>query len=238
MTELERALSDRKEEFINHYTLAVALEQRVFNGEDISIGKITLSSRHLLNMKSGLVVHLYNIIEATMTKIMEKVGDAIGSVTPTEWSENAMKEWLRENAVSRIDGNEESKLDTVQDMSRKLLGTTPLGRQVLKKPSGTWDCQVIVKFATRLGVKLDVEMTPEVWRLIAPSAEYGDKRPLVFLGERRNAIAHGRLSFENGASDLTLVAIKELADTTMTYLEIIISAFQKYIDDNLYISAA
>jgi hypothetical protein len=54
--------------------------------------------------------------------------------------------------------------------------------------------------------------------------------PLEFLADRRNAIAHGRRSFEDGASDLTLEDIGDLADVTLDYLELAVGAFQSYLD--------
>jgi hypothetical protein len=64
---------------------------------------------------------------------------------------------------------------------------------------------------------------------IRPSPKYRDMTPLEFLADRRNAIAHGRRTFENGASDLTLVAIAELASVTLDYLALAVTAFENYI---------
>ncbi len=233
MTELATSLSERREEFETHYAVAVAVENRIFAGEDINIGDLKLSSRHLLTMKSGLLVHLYNIVEATMSHATKLVGTAVGGVPPRQWTELALQEWLRENAVARIDGAEEARLKTVRDFSLLLIAGSPMGGpQKLKKPSGTWTDQSINVFAKRLGVSFP--LTANLAKCIAPRTEFGDDSPLEFLAERRNALAHGRRTFEDGAKDLTLAQIRTLADCTFEYMEAAAAAFQGYVNNSHY----
>lgn len=230
------SLDERRDGFDTHYAVAVALEGRIFAGDDVSIGDLKLSSRHLLTMKSGLIVHLYNIVEATMSRLTELVGGAVGTVPPRRWSEHALREWLRENGVARVDGGEDTRLSTVHSMSLRLLGEAPLGPQTFKKPSGTWTDKRIAIFAERLGVKF--KLPAGMWRRIAAKPGYGDKSPLEFVADRRNAIAHGRRSFEDGANDLTLSQIRELADVTLDYLDLTVAAFQNYVDGSHYMAVA
>lgn len=233
MSELATSLSERREEFETHFAVAVALEDRIFAGDDVSIGEIKLSSRHLLTMKSGLLVHLYNIVESTMSRATSLVGSAFGAVPPHRWTEKALREWLRKNAVARIDGSEDARLDTVHGFSVLLIEGNPLGPQELKKPSGTWTDKNIAEFARRLGVSFP--LNEELGRCIAPRSEFGDESPLEFLADRRNALAHGRRSFEEGAKDLTLAQIRDLADATLKYLDAAVEAFQGYVDQSHFV---
>ncbi len=234
MTILLNSLSERREEFDSHYSLALALQDRLLAG-DVSIGETELSTRHLLTLKSGLLVHIYNIVEATMTSITNLVGDAIGSVSPRNCAENSLKEWLRESVVNRSDNGEDNRLITIHAATQQLLKNIPLGSQKFKKPSGTWSDKLIHTFAERLGV--DFKLPEEMWRRISPRTEFRDESPLQFLAERRNAIAHGRRTFEEGANDLTIEAIREIADVTLDYLELAISAFQNHIANNKHLVA-
>lgn len=233
MTALKSALLERREEFDTHYALALALETRMFAGDELSIGETRLSSRHLLTIKSGLIVHLYNIVEATMSRVVEAIGAAVGAVPPKQWTESALKEWLREYAVARIDGGEDARLGSMHAVSVCLLREEGPGPQRLKKPSGTWTDKHIATFAQRLGVHF--QLSQEMWRRIAPMPEYRDMSPMEFVADRRNAIAHGRRSFENGANDLVLRQLRELADTTIDYLDAAGDAFQEYIDGQHYV---
>lgn len=236
MSELRTSLESRKEEFETHLTLAVALEDRIFAGDDVSIGSTKLSARHLLTMKSGLIVHLYNIVEATMSGTINLVGAAVGGVPSRQWSEKALREWLREHAVARLDGDEDARLATMHSVSLRILSETPVGTDKLKKPSGTWDDKRIAMFAKRLGV--DLTMPEAAWRRIAPRPEFNDKSPLGFLAERRNALAHGRRSFETGANDLTLAKIREIADVTLEFLDLTVQRFQNYVDQNAFVAVS
>ena len=103
----------------------------------------------------------------------------------------------------------------------------------MKKPPGTWDDKAIVKFAGRLNVNF--QMSQELWRRISASPKYGDKTPLQFLAERRNAIAHGRRSFEDGASDLGLNEIRVLADVTLDFMSHAAESFHAHVENNAHL---
>jgi len=232
MTTLRTELDTRAEEFDAHFSLAEALEERMML--DASLGTMNLSARHINTIKSGLIVHLYNIEEAIMSQALWLLGTAIGSCDPRRWTENSFREWLREAVVSRTtEGDEDGRLTTTFQASSMLLKLTPLGPQTLKKPSGTWDDKAIATFIRRMSIAFS--MPPEMWQRIAAKSEYGDKTPLQFLADRRNAIAHGRRSFEDGASDLSLARIRELADVTLDYMGYTADAFQAHIDTEAHL---
>lgn len=232
MTPLRQFLLERREQFDTHFTLARAMENRIIEGEAVSIGETELSVRHVMTMKSGLVVHLYNVIESTMTGAMDAVGQAIGSVPPTEWTENALREWLRKHAAIASDGGEDGRLRIVHAAVSHLLGTVSPEVRSLKKPSGTWSDQLVCTFAKRLGIQL--QLPPDMHRRLQKRTELRDMTPLGFVADRRNAIAHGRRSFEEGGKDITLTLIRELADVTLDFLDHVIDAFEDYIAAERY----
>ena len=144
-----------------------------------------------------------------------------------------MVEVLRVNR-NPPDGNEESRLDVVHRAALKLLAKETIEELKFKKPSGTWSDKVIYTFSKRLNVQFP--LTEDIAIKIRPNARYGDKSPLEFLAKRRNAIAHGRCSFEDGATDLTLQDIQDLAETTIEYMEFAVVAFQSFLDDRKFIA--
>ena len=81
-------------------------------------------------------------------------------------------------------------------------------------------------------------MPGEMWQRISASPTYGDKTPLQFLALRRNAIAHGRRSFEEGANDLQLGDIRELADVVLDYMGYAADAFQAHVDSSAHLTPA
>lgn len=237
MTTLAQALASRREEFEAHLALAGALEDRLILETDNTIGSISLSARHINTIKSGLLIHLYNIEEAIMTQALRYIGDALGAVEPRRWTEPTLREWLRGSVVSRIgEGGEDGRLETIFTSSSLLLGTAAPGPQPLKKPTGTWDDKAIALFLQRMGI--NCTMPPSMWIRIKAAPIYGDRTPLQFLADRRNAIAHGRRSFEEGASDLQLTDVQMLADIVLDYLGFVVKAFYDHVEADAHVSPA
>lgn len=233
MMSLQSMLVERREEYETHFALASALQDRIFK-ENLSLGDFELSARHLLTLQSGLVIHLYNIVEATMTRASDLVGVAVGASAPRAWSKHALLEWLRKNAVLPLSAGEVTRLNTVHSVSVVLMADSPPGTRTLKKPSGTWSDVQIETFAERLGVPFMIPSALEP--RIEPQSRYGDVTPLCFLAKRRNDIAHGQRTFESGCNDLTLQDIQELADVVFDYLGVAADAFQNYVDGQLYLA--
>lgn len=237
MTTLTTSLMIRREEFDSHFALAKALEDRMMLETDPSLGTVNLSARHINTIKSGLVIHLYNIEEALMTEALQLLGSALGATEPRQWTEHSLREWLRESVVSKIsEGGEDGRLETVVTSSTQLLTIAALGPQKLKKPSGSWDDKAIATFIKRVGMSF--AMPSEMWQRIKAQPHYGDETPLQFLASRRNAIAHGRRSFEEGANDIQLGEIKILATIVFDYLDYVAQAFHKHIDTKSHLVAA
>lgn len=235
MTALLTMLSERREEFDTHHALAVSLEDQMFRGEEVTFGSTRLSVRHLCTMKSGLIIHLYNVIESVMTQATKLVGSALGTVPARTWSQNARREWLREYGVERVEGGADARLMKIESLSTMLLTDGPLGAQAIKKPAGTWNDDLVRKFSERLGVYLKVE--PDLSKKLAKQDHLGEKSPLEFLADRRNGLAHGHLTFEEGGKDLTLARIREIADIALDFMELVATSFQTYVDQKHFIAA-
>lgn len=238
MTVLRSFLDERVDDLKVHLSLAGALDRHLIESGPVPIGETSLTVRHLLTIKSGLVVHLYNLVEAVMSRIIKEVGDAVLATAPDTWSDETLREWLRLHTAHNHEGNEDSRLGVVHRAASMLLSRQPmpLGDTHFKKPSGTW-CDVnISAFALRFNVPF--RLRGNIARVMKGTPEYGDKSPLVFLAERRNAIAHGRKSFEEGAKDLSLQKIEDLVGITVEYMEHTVNAFQDFLDRKRYIAEA
>lgn len=242
MTTLRAELDSRREEFDSHFALARALERRMMFDDDSSLGELSLSARHINTLKSGLIIHIYNIEESIMSQALDFVGRALVGADPRRLTEHSLREWLRASVIARIDENDEvemvnedGRLDKIYRASVLLLQPTLGGRASLKKPSGTWHDKNIDMFLRR--IKASFSMPPDMWLKIAKSAQYGDKTPLQFIADKRNSIAHGRRSFEGGASELSLDAIRELADVTLDYMGFVVDSIYNHIEANAHLAA-
>lgn len=234
MPALLEALAERKAEFDSHLAFAMAVEERLVDGDPVELGAFNVGVRHLMTIKSGLIIHLYNIVEALMTKAISGVATAVQASPPGEWSPDTLREWLRYSASIDLNGNEDSRLKVVHGAARKLLQVDPIDSLNFKKPSGTWSDKVIVSFSKRLNVNFP--LNKEIAAVVKKEERYGGRTPLEFLADRRNDIAHGVRTFEHGAQDLTLSDISELYGSSILYMEHAIAAFELFIKDKKYLS--
>ena len=53
---------------------------------------------HVNVLKSGFLVHLYNVVEAVMAKILEEVAADVIRYPPAKWSSSVRTEWVRNRA--------------------------------------------------------------------------------------------------------------------------------------------
>jgi hypothetical protein len=58
---------------------------------------------------------------------------------------------------------------------------------------------------------------------------------LEYLANRRNSIAHGSSTFEEGAYDLTLHEIDELANKILPYLKEVSISYREYLKNKRYL---
>jgi len=236
MAALLDSLAERKVEFDSHLAFAKAMEARILDGTSFEIDGLSVTSRELRVIKSGLIIHLYNIVEALMSKAMDEVAFAVQEAPPDQWSLHTLREWLRYSASFDVNGNEESRLDLVNFAARKLLKMDPIDYIKFKKPPGTWSDKVIHNFSTRLNVEF--RLNRALAEVIKKDERYGDLTPLEFLARRRNDIAHGSRTFEHGAQDLTLNDILKLAESTVTYMEHAVAAFESFVASKKYLLAS
>ena len=93
MIEVLDYLGEREEEFRRHLTITRDLEARV--GGLRQEGDLFVEVRHVNTLKSGLLIHLYNIVEAVMTRTLETVGQTALEDSPRRWTETVLREWVR-----------------------------------------------------------------------------------------------------------------------------------------------
>jgi len=235
MAALLDSLAERKLEFESHLAFAKAMEARILDGTSFEIDGVSITSRELRVIKSGLIIHLYNIVEALMSKTMDEVAFAVRESPPEQWSLDTLREWLRYNASFDLSGDEDTRLKLVHGAACKLLKVDPIEDVRFKKPPGTWSDQVIHSFSKRLNVGFTLNRV--LAEIVKKDERYGDLTPLEFLARRRNDIAHGSRTFEHGAQDLTLSDILRLAEATVTYMEHAVAAFESFVATKKYLLA-
>ncbi len=225
-------LAEREDEFARHLSIARMLEMRV----DVDIASpqdLHIEIRHINTLKSGLLIHLYNIVEAVTTRTLQEVGRAVVTDRPGLWTEKVLKEWVRAAVWSGEDRFGESALDHFTTISGVLVAGGSPDKFAVKGEPGSWDDNAIKKVAKRLGCSLNLS---ESIRHAAFEKVYrNETTALQYLKSRRNAIAHGAITFEEGAEGRTLNEIEQLANRVLPFLKAVTESYQKYLNNKLYL---
>lgn len=225
-------LDEREDEFARHVSIARMLEARV--DEIDNEGDIHVEVRHVNTIKSGLLIHLYNIVEAITTRTLTAVGETVVTQRPNRWTEAVLKEWVRAVVWGGEGRMGVCALNRLTQVSGTLAaGNSPVAFMVKGVP-GSWNDKSIRKVADRLGCEL--ALSPEVKRAAYETSYRDDTTALEYLARRRNAIAHGSATFEEGANDLTLGELEGLAARTLPFLREVSISYQNFLENKVYLS--
>ena len=225
-------LDEREEEFEQHLSIARMLEARVDDTADE--GHIHVEVRHVNTIKSGLLIHLYNIVEAITTRTLKSVGITVVSEKPGRWTDQVLKEWVRSEIWSGEERIGEGALTRLTNVSGTLASGSPLKAFAIKGEPGSWNDNSIRKVADRLGCKL--VLTAKVRRAAYEKAYRNDTSAMTYLAQRRNAIAHGESTFEDGARDHTLDEIAELSTRILPFLRAVVISYKSFLNDKHYLT--
>ncbi|PQA72314.1 hypothetical protein C3731_17160 [Brucella oryzae] len=226
-------LDERESEFGRHIAVARMLEARV--DESRNEDDIQVEVRHINTLKSGLLIHLYNIVEAITTRTLSVVGGTVVTELPKRWTEAILKEWVR----AAVWGGEERVGDGALARLTKVTGTLVSGGSLdafsVKGEPGSWDDEAIKKVAKRLGCRL--VLSREIKRAAYERAYRDETTALEYLARRRNDIAHGHTTFEEGAHDLTLDELSKLAARVLPYLRAVAESYEAFLNNKDYLAA-
>ena len=231
MTPTSLLLSDRRDEFEQHWSVVSFLEMR--SGESLGIvGGGNLERRHIAISKAGLLIHLYNITEAVMTFQLQEVMSALSGYRPSMYADCVLREWIKEQAGTHVSMGEDKRLDKSLVLANIIAGRAPVQTVTAPKAPGNWDDDKIDKIAKRLGCRIGV--SAQVKRA-ARSSYFNGKSRMYYVKKRRNDLAHGTITFEDGGREKTLAEIRDIADANLNYLEAVVLSFDSYIANSEFL---
>lgn len=229
MNDVLAYLEEREEEFARHLSIARMLQARV----DDVVG-VEFEVRHVNTIKSGLLIHLYNIVEAVTTRTLDCVGSTVVTERPKDWSAAVRKEWVRGAIWSGDDRIGEGAVNKLADISAALAsGESPAAFKVKGEP-GSWDDNAIKKVADRLGCTL--VLTNDVRRAAYERVYRDETTAMSHLAKRRNSIAHGSSTFEDGANDLTLDDLARMGERILPYLREVAESYRAFLDNKTFLA--
>ncbi|MCC5982694.1 MAG: hypothetical protein JJU26_13355 [Oceanicaulis sp.] len=179
---------------------------------------------------SSVFLQLYNLVEATMSGCIEAVSEAAkenAQWRPGDLSESIRREWVRVTARTHVELAPEKRLESALRLCEHLVASLPISSfDIEKGGGGNWDDFKIEAFSRRLGFELVVSRP--VYRAIKQPFR-DDLGPLALVKELRNRLAHGSISFEQCAEDVTVARLVELKDRAVSYLREVVDCVIRYI---------
>ena len=226
MRSYEELLSGRAAEIASHLllieelTAAAIARQGVANLQRVEI-------EHVDVLKSGFLVHLYNVVEAVMTKILDEVAADVIRYPPARWSSSVRTEWVRTRAgVERGIESDQRLKRTVKIVDEAIEDVVNVAFRV--RYAGNWSDREIARICKRLGCPLQI--TPEVVRRACHERFQDDMAPMKYIRHKRNSLAHGNETFREGARQLSSQDLQKLRRTIVEYMESVSSSFTSYLE--------
>lgn len=234
MSEVELYLQDRKSELQVHLDLLDLLDKRSKDTTN-SDENFKVDVRQILIMKSSIIVHIYNIVESTFTKTLTVLQDSVGAHHPKVYIDGIFELWIAGNVQINSEFNIKNVRDNVRDVGKALIGEIDYPPLSIKKTDGNWDEKRIQKLSDKLGVELVFQ---DEFKQTLERHYFNELTRLQYIRKRRNDLAHGFITFEEGADGKTLSELEELSETAIGFMEIVVDAYNVYMKDKKFVKAA
>jgi hypothetical protein len=232
-SELMNFFEDRFAEVEAYLSLLQGIEEAARSGPPRIINSdsaITASQQKILY--SSVYLQLYNLVEATVSRCIQAITDAATS-TLASWQAadlNAAlrREWVRAIARTHIDLTPDHRLENAVTMCDHLIEQLPIHElQIDIGGGGNWDDEAIEKISARVGCNLRISGTT---REAVKRPERDDLGAMKLVKNRRNSLAHGRISFTECADGVAVEELRRITSAVGAYLREAISCFASYID--------
>jgi hypothetical protein len=230
---------ERVKEVDAYLDLVTAIEHAVQSGAPMlrtrAGATMTISPTQQKILYAGVYLHLYNLVEATVSRCIVAVEEAAssgGARHVGDLSEKMRSEWVRTVAKTHRSMDSGSRLEAAVELCEHVMGLLPVQLTIDKDGGGNWDDVQIYKFAERIGVTLMLEVATQR-RVKSPFRD--NKGPLKAIKFHRNKLAHGEVSFSECGENHSASELLGLKDMTIAYLKEVIGCFDKFIQQHEFL---
>ncbi|MES2435099.1 MAG: MAE_28990/MAE_18760 family HEPN-like nuclease [Pseudomonadota bacterium] len=230
--ELEIAFDERLLEVAAYLDFLQELETAAQSGAPrfgTSGGALTAQQINIL--RAGIYVQLYNLIEATMTKLLDALAAATcnGRWKASDLIPDIRREWVKVMTGVHKELNADNRLANACVLVEFLMQAQPLQQfKIEKGGGGNWNDSNIENFLGRVGLRLNLPLAATT---AAKRRFRDDMGPLALVVKLRNDLAHGSLSFAECGAVETASGLREIVDNTTLYLRSVVQAVQTFIDN-------
>lgn len=230
--DVKRQLHDRMKDIVAYLRLLQFIEKSggtVFVA-DIRGTRVPITQPTIHVMKAGVFLHLYNLVESTVTQGLGFVADSIRSqgLKFQDLDDCWKKAWVVGLAKLDEDLSFESRVASALKLSQSVAD----GITVEVKPKfgvGNLDDKRIEDIAKRHGISI----------FVAPPLRTKIKRPVLndmgclgLVREQRNGLAHGEASFADTGKNYSVGDLVNWSWVTYQYLKCLLGNFEKYVSAN------
>jgi len=231
MDEVKSYLNERKREVSTHLKLLSALEKRSTEVQEREDG-FDVDVRQVLILKASILVHLYNVVESTMAKSLEVIEVAIYNHHPKDYTKVLFDEWIIANLRISNEVNISKLNSRAQNMGRLLLGNSGWSKLSIQKTDGNWDDKRIIDFTKKLGINISY---PHLFKKELRRHYFNELSKMEYIRKRRNDLAHGLITFEDGADNKTHAELEKLANLTIKFMGLVVDACHIFVANNNYL---
>ena len=233
MRPYEELLSARSGEIRSHLSLISELNEAAISRHGIgNIGRI--ETEHVEILKSGFLVHLYNVIEAVMDQILSEVANCTVGYPPGTWSEAVRTEWIRTRAGIERNVDVDKRLRRTKKILEETITETLAVNFRISSWGGNWSNNEIVRVSRRLGCVLCI---PEKVANLACNVPFQDDlAPMKYVRHKRNRLSHGEETFGSGADQLSPDDLGRLQEPVLKYMSAVTDSYNQFLDNEGFLS--
>ncbi|WP_302162117.1 MAE_28990/MAE_18760 family HEPN-like nuclease [Phascolarctobacterium faecium] len=222
MNGIRNNLKIRKSEADNIINFLKLIENEDMNYQAYTIKKLIVKT----SIKSGIILMLYNAVEAIVTDCLKKIHQKLISEALTFDNCN-------ENIKKLIFVYYEKAKDKSNDVHNRISYMLKFHDYIQEKRCFELSYEELSKFYSLYSGNLDGKV------IISVLNKYGlgfDKQigELKTIKDKRNKLAHGEESFEEVGRELSLEQLESMKDKTFQYLKEMIDEIDRFIRDEKY----
>lgn len=180
-------------------------------------------------MYSGIYLHLYNLVESTISMLIDAVERH--AMSGIDGQLDLLTEKMRVLYIKSITAPQETlsyeiKLEKAISLFEQARNLKPIEFKIPPGGGGNWDTSEIQRLSNSIGIKIQL---PKRLNTSINRPFRDDKGPLRLIKDIRNKLAHGSLSFAECGNNHVASDFRRLIDIVKSYLESIIDAYAKFI---------
>ncbi len=185
---------------------------------------------------SVVYLHLYNLVEATVTACLESISKTAisdGNWKVHELSTDMRKEWVKHIARTNLETNADNRLTDALVLCEHLVASLPVGPFDIKAGGGgNWNDDEISKIAKRIGFTLRLKRSSLTGIKKPVRDEMGAMKLIMIM---RNRLAHGSISFVECSQNDTPTDLRDLSKNVGAYLRDVVTSFSQFIAEHKFL---